>query len=124
MHMEGRIGWVDGRMVLIPITPCPTPEQEERAADWIVRLDDALRSIDPTLGALDFGERLMPARFGDDGPTERYDRLTAVLATEGSSADYRGVTYHEPEALARAWAGELRGRGTETPRADAGERPA
>lgn len=106
MTDEYNIAFSDGRMILVPAPPFLSPMTEDRIAAWIVRLDDALRALDPTLGALDFGQRLMPARFDEDGPIKRYDRLTAILGVDG-----RGVaallldeTYREPEALARAMA--------------------
>lgn len=87
-----------------------TPMDEELASDWIVRLDDAMHALDPTLGVIDFEERLMPARFDDGEPVERYDQLAARLFVDepGAGAVLRGETYREPDALARAWMAMLR----------------
>lgn len=103
---EYNIAFSHGRMILVPAPPVLSPMTEDRIAAWIVRLDDALRAFDPTLGVLDFGRRLMPARFDEDGPMERYDRLTAILAADGGdvAALFLDETYREPEALARAMA--------------------
>lgn len=106
MTDEYNIAFSHGRMILVPVPPVLSPVMEDRIAAWIVRLDDALRALDSTLGVLDFGYRLMPVRFDKDEPMERYDRLTAILAVDGGdvAALFRDEMYRGPEALARAMA--------------------
>lgn len=76
---------------------------EDVIADRLVRLDDALHRIDPTLTALDFDMTVMPARLGADGmPTERYDALRAEIGPDGVFR-WDGRDWGDPVSLAAAW---------------------
>lgn len=85
--------------------PISVPCHEKLAADWIVRLDEALRALDPTLGVIDFDDRLVPARFDHDEPSARYDMPAARLSVfKGIMfATFMGEPFREPERLAAVW---------------------
>ena len=81
---------------------------EDVIANQLVRLDDALHRIDPTLTALDFDMTVMPARLDADGmPAERYDGLKADISEDGVF-HWDGRNWRKPERLASAWATRLR----------------
>lgn len=79
--------------------------REDLLSDWIVRLDDALHALDPTLGVLDFEDRLMPARFDHDVPLMRFDALTALMVVieDAPVVLCDGRSFREPGRLAVAW---------------------
>lgn len=68
---------------------------DEPVSAWLTMLDDALQTLDPTLGEMDFTDnRIMPYRMGENGePVERYDHLTAWVHSDHAGSvtvTYRG----------------------------------
>ncbi|TPF93227.1 hypothetical protein BW14_06005 [Bifidobacterium sp. UTBIF-68] len=90
--------WTDGM---------PDNMAEEMKSAYLTMLDTRLHRLDPMLGELDFGDRVMPARFDKDGyPVERYDALAGRLTVDGTGlpvVEYKGESYWSPHLLAQAW---------------------
>ncbi|MBT1164667.1 hypothetical protein [Bifidobacterium felsineum] len=87
-------------------------DRDGAEAAWLAALDTALQQHDPSLGELDFNDRIMPAWFDETGILiGRIDRLEGRLAYENGDAwaEWDGNRYDSPAMLAAAWAERLEG---------------
>lgn len=90
--------WTDGM---------PDGMAETLKSSYLACLDTWLQRLDPMLGELDSGDRVMPARFDETGdPVERYDALAGRLTVDEHRmpvVEYAGESYRSPYRLAQAW---------------------
>lgn len=81
---------------------------EDMISDRLVRLDETLHRIDPTLAAIDFDMTVIPARLDSEGqPIKRFDSLKATINANGSF-QWDGREWDNPNHLATAWANRLK----------------